>query len=176
MKLLHLPCRIDTKGFTIIEVLVVIIIIGIMAALVKVKYRPLAESLQLKTAANIVKGTIVSARARAMANPSVQCGVYFKTSNPQQMLVFYDNNSNYFYDGSDTIYITSQPLPGRITMENPSDSFPANLGTGGAGYIVVFRGDGSSKWPGSIIVKNSYGKKDTIDVLASTGRVKVKVK
>jgi hypothetical protein len=53
------------------------------------------------------------------------------------------------------------------------DSIPPTGVNGITDSVVVFRGDGSAKNGGKIFVKNKRGQMRIIEVLASTGRVKV---
>ena len=157
-----------SAGFTLIEVVVAIAIAGILAVLAVPNFLKLVEKTKLNAAANTIKRQMLSARTRAIADPYKHCGLAVDVSN-QKTYIFFDSLTPYTINTTDTVnkYTGVFIMPGTIIMSIP---------TGGSGIqnnCVVFRGDGSAKYGGSVQVTNKYNATKTINVVASTGRVKV---
>jgi type II secretory pathway pseudopilin PulG len=146
-------------------------IVAIILVLTAIALPPIGgvvRAMRLRSAVDAVKNQILMARIRAAANPNVHCGVYFDVAQARSM-VFYDrgSGSEYSYEPTgDEVFGTPYELPSGITFSLPA----ANAFTNSA---VVFRGDGSAKYGGSIEVKDADENTRILDVLASTGRVKV---
>jgi prepilin-type N-terminal cleavage/methylation domain-containing protein len=159
----------NQRGFTLPEILVVIIVASILAAVAIPNLVPMVDIIKLRTAANTIKRQLIVARTRALADPTVHVGVYFDLkSTPQTSFIFIDRGSlKDKYDVSDLIYLGNYKLPKDIR-----DSIP--LSGGIVDSAVVFRGDGSAKNGGSIIVKSKRNKIRTITIIPSTGRINIK--
>lgn len=158
------------RGFTIIEVLVVVAITVIIAAAVTPMMLPVVESIQLMTTTNGIKHQLICAKTRALNDSRVHCGVYFDThAESHRVQVFIDNGSpenNGVYDeGSDQLFMPAYILPPAISLA---------IGGAGSGSEIIFRGDGSTKVHGLIItVKTVRNREKRISVLPSTGRIKI---
>jgi type II secretory pathway pseudopilin PulG len=157
-------------GYTIVELLIICVIVGILAAVATPFMSPMVELVKLRTAADTIKRQMIAARTRALSDPNTHVGVYIDQSvTPNQSFIFFDvaGGTAYQYDaGTDPIYMGAYQVPRGI-----SDSIPT---TGGiTNNCVVYRGDGSAKTGGSIILVNRYGRIRTVSVLASTGRIKI---
>jgi len=159
------------RGFTFLEVMVVLLIVGLLAVVFRPSSRPLIEGMRLRSSAFNIKSQILTAKTRAVANPKVHCGVYFDmVSTTHSSLLFFDNGSgsDYRYATGDGLYVAAQKLPKGISFQSYTSSHPDPNAR-----AIVFRGDGSAKYNATIVIKNSYGKTKTIDVLASTGRIRM---
>ena len=153
------------KGITLLEVLVVVLVIAIMGAFAKPPMTRYLRTLEQKNAVVGIRKLVQTARSRAMANPSVHCGVYFDmASKPPKVQLFHDTFApgSYAYDaGRDTPYQQAFTLPKGTTLSIP-DPYPAS---------IIYRGDGSAYLSSKVLVR-SAAFVDTVDVLASTGRVR----
>jgi prepilin-type N-terminal cleavage/methylation domain-containing protein len=163
------------KGFTLLEVCVVIGVAGVLVLIAKPPVKSFLENNNLKIAANMVKNQLVLAKTRALANPDIHAGVYFDTGGcPDTILAFLDDdnssstsrNNNQYTKDKDHILMGAISLPKKDTLKNIS-------GNNGNNDVVVFRGDGSAKKSVSLIVSDNNNRSYTISVLASTGRIKV---
>ncbi len=129
-------------------------------------------TIKLRTAANAIKRQLIIARTRAIADPNIHVGVYIdRRVTPNRSFVFLDLPAgilNHYDWNSDPMYMGQYNAPNGVV-----DSLPPVAAGGITDSVVVFRGDGSAKNGGSIIVKNSLGTIRTISVLPSTGRYKV---
>jgi type II secretory pathway pseudopilin PulG len=145
------------------------LVVGVLAAVAVPYMTPMVGMIKLRTAANSIKRQMIAARTRALSDPRTHVGVYINTS-ANTSLIFFDTVSAtpYQYNASDPIYMGLYTMPTHIW-----DSIPPTAAGGITNNVVVFRGDGSAKNGGAIIVKNNYGAFRTVTVLASTGRVKV---
>lgn len=103
----------QNKGFTIIELLVVISIIAIMSGIVLIDYRSGQQTLALQRATNKLAQDI--RRVQEMAMSARECdicpgggipdgyGIRFKGGEPEHYILFADRNDNQDYDaGADT--------------------------------------------------------------------------
>ena len=150
-------------GFTLLEVMLAIVIVGILAAAAKPSMTRIIHSLRLRSGTTQLKKTLMTAKVRAVADPNVHCGVHFDTTT-QKTKIFFDNGATFdSYDVGDETHMAGPIMPLGVTFQD------SNL----TGSIVLFRGDGSARKSGVIKVTNAIGKVKIIDVLASTGRIKV---
>jgi len=160
------PLRDKRSGFTFIQLMVVLVVMGIMAVSIKPLSKSIAEVMKQRAAVSAVKQTVLAARARAMANPMTHCGVYFGFSSTSPRVRLFEDTDNptaYLYDSTvDGNY----GLPVALSKGVKLDSIP------GYPRYIIFRGDGSAYLSAKIQIKTG-SRIDTLDVLASTGRVKV---
>jgi prepilin-type N-terminal cleavage/methylation domain-containing protein len=156
----------SNSGITMIELITVIVIVGLLAALATPNILPLVDTIKLRTGANTIKRLMIVARTRALSDPNTHVGVGLIDST--QACVFFDvpAGTQYHRDATDPLYLGTYKLPQGIKTIIPSSG-------GITDSVVVFRGDGSAKNGGNIQVKSKRGSIKTINVLASTGRVRV---
>jgi prepilin-type N-terminal cleavage/methylation domain-containing protein len=161
----------NSTGFSLFELCIVIVIIGIMALFARPSIRPFIENIRLRSAVNTTKQHLIVAKTRALGDPNVHAGVFFNaTSVPYSVVAFLDDNpdtvnDNLYTQGKDHILCPSYSLSKSDTLKLISGTNP-----------VVFRGDGSAKASAKFFVYSLVNGKlfgDTISVLASTGRIKI---
>jgi prepilin-type N-terminal cleavage/methylation domain-containing protein len=158
------------SGFTHLEIIVAVIVIGVLAAVAVKPIRGFLERLRMQNAAEGMKHFILNARVRAVSNPNRHCGIVIRLhSNPSiddTLFAFFDKNppDYHFVSGEDELYAAPLVIPkrGKLVSTVPS-GFPTEF---------VFRGDGSANQSAKIVL-NMGAFRDTVDLLASTGRVKV---
>jgi type II secretory pathway pseudopilin PulG len=153
------------SGITLLEIMVVIVIILLLSYLAKAPMARFLKTMEQKNAVIGVKKMMQTARSRAMANPSIHCGVYFDmVSIPPKAILFQDTFApgSYSYDpGKDKSYLAPFELPRGTVLSVPTPYPPA----------VIYRGDGSA-FLSSMLVVRSAVLSDTLEVLASTGRIR----
>ena len=99
-----------TQGFSLLEVLITAAIIGIVTAIVVVRYGAFNNSVLLKSQAYEMALDIREAQVFAVSvRPGSgsfrdQYGMYFDESSPGEYVLFVDSNDNNMYDsGTDTV-------------------------------------------------------------------------
>lgn len=158
----------NKRGFTFLETLVVVVLVGVMAGLAVKPLKGLVQRIKLQNAANGIKHTIMNARLRAVANPNRLCGVELRLGRPgkkDSVFAFLEKNPSdkLYKKGEDSLYLAPFVI-------DSTSKVVARVVSGSS--VIVFRGDGSAT--ASTRLTLSLGNMvDTLDVLASTGRVKV---
>ena len=161
MKISH-----NRRGITVLELTIVTVVIGVIAALAIPQFDKVMERLKLKTAGRDVVSSLRLARSAAVSQKE-QFGVYFDYET-NECILFHDqaNPSSFTYDaGSDSVMLTND-LPGGVHLGYVS--FPNS--------VVIFRPNGSAQASGQAAVysyREGYYGAMTVDVLGSTGRVKL---
>jgi prepilin-type N-terminal cleavage/methylation domain-containing protein len=159
--------KLDQKGVTILELMIVAAAIGVIAAMAVPRFGSVMERLKLKTAGRDVVSSLRLARSNAVSQRD-QYGVYFDYSANQYVL-FRDSDdpSSFTYDPLADSVIIAYDLPGNIHLGYVS--FP--------NVTVVFRPNGSAQASGQAAVysyeEGGAYETMTVDVLGSTGRVKL---
>jgi Tfp pilus assembly protein FimT len=155
----------NTKGITILEMMIIAVVIGITSALAIPRFGQVMDKLKLKTTGRDIVSDLRLVRSNAVSQ-KFQFGVYFDV-NSSQYILFKDvaNLSSFTYDaGSDSVIMT-KTLPGDVNFGYTS--FP--------NCAVIFKPNGSASSSGETQLY-SYGEYYnflTVDVLGSTGRVKL---
>jgi Tfp pilus assembly protein FimT len=173
--LLQLPGCIDRSrrsrlgaGYTLLELLLVVSLAGTAISLATPSVSGFVSHQRLVGCSEAVRGLLIAARTRALANPTVPCGVCFMVDSvPARAVSFFDQNRNGTFDaGSERTYMAAVHTPVGITME-VSDSNTSRC--------VVFRGDGAAKSSGSVLLRAATSARG-IHVLRSTGRVRLETR
>ncbi len=153
----------NQKGFSFIEIMIVVVIIGVMATLAAGQFDIFFRQVRLKAAGKDLLSDLRLARSYAVARRA-QYGIYFD-QNASQYVLFKDvvNPSNYTYDSGDSV-VKTVSLPTIFSLNNCT--FPNTA--------VVYLSTGSASSSGTVDIYNSdLAKYIRTDVLASTGRVKL---
>lgn len=155
-------------GFTVAEILVVLAVAALLAALAARPAARLLDGIKMKNAVNAIRQVTLSARSQAVANPRLHCGVVYRVNagpGPDSVWSFLDRSvppNNVYDPGVDTRYQAPYVLDSKDKVEiawaNPA--------------TVVFRGDGSAYRSAKVAIRLG-SRVDTLDILASTGRVRV---
>ncbi|MBI5746727.1 MAG: prepilin-type N-terminal cleavage/methylation domain-containing protein [Nitrospirae bacterium] len=156
----------NKNGFTLIELMVVLAIIGIMVMIAVPSYIALLPSLRIREASGNLSSALTTARYRSISN-GVEFRVLFDPSaNTYQI----DKGNAYTGSGVWATESAAQTLPPGITYlvsDLPTD--------GGGNYICVFGPDGRMKNFTSnthnIDITNQKGKLYRIQITARTGYV-----
>ena len=153
----------NQKGFTFIELMIVVVIIGIMAALAAGRFDKFLLNQKLKTKGRDLLSSLRLARSYAVARRA-SYGIYFDLNN-RQYILFKDvvNPSSYTYDSGDSV-LKTEPLSNIFSFNNCTFTNTA----------VIYLSTGSASSSGAVDIYNSeLSKYVRVDVLASTGRARL---
>jgi len=154
------------------EMLIVVAILGVMAALATPRLMRMYSRMQLKTAALSIKRQMQTAQGLTIRSKDLRYGIYYNLSTtPNTSQTFIDNypvgNPNSRFDPSG-----DATLNDRISLPTGARFFIPGSG-GIADSVVLFRGNRSAKKFGTLGLTNSRNDTMRVNVLASTGRIRV---
>jgi len=142
----------EARGFTLIEMSVIILLIGIVAAFSIPAYLKLNRSLQLKGAVSNLASQLQLARAKAMATGTPQAFHFAETGFTSDYHVH--NNGAAEPDGQ-------WKLPQNVTF------VWGGLTLGGTPPQVTMTADGRASQSGIVILQTLGGLRDTVNVQLS---------
>lgn len=154
-----------TTGFTLIEVMIVVVIIGIFASMAGPSFSNYIPKMKLRADAREKTNFLRQARSRAISENS-QYGIYFN-DDTNSIAFFKDivspETATYDEDGDslvqDIILCETNVIFDNSTLSND---------------VVVFFSNGSASTSGQIDLLNpEINESFTINILASTGRIKL---
>jgi MSHA pilin protein MshA len=111
----------NQRGFTLIELVVVIIILGILAAFAVPRFMGLDQQARIASV-NSLAGTLRSAAAMAH-------GVYLARGNPANPVTIDGQSINFVNGYPDATTIGNLLAPGTLTTNNLGGAFTNNAGT-----------------------------------------------
>ena len=147
----------DIRGFSIAELMTVVSLIGILAAVGIPSFLSFQPSMRLNGAARELLGKLMWARASAVQNNNTSV-VTFLTDHSFQ--VFNDSNGNGSADADET-----------LTVDLQTDYADVTFIVSGSSSSPVFNGRGTASSDTTVTISNSSGSK-TVEV-RPTGSVKI---
>ncbi len=155
----------SNRGFSIVEMMIVIVIIGIMTGLATPKIGKAYARMKLKAAARDIGSDFRLARSKAISTKE-QYGLYFDQST-RTITIFYDktNPTAYKFESTDSV-VAVDTLPKEYTY----------LATDCTNNVIAFKPSGAAAFSGGGNMTTIATSSDAIcigvaNVLASTGRV-----
>lgn len=153
------------KGFSLIELLLVIVIGGILATVGVPALGGMMKRVKKMGAADEIVESINLARSRAVANPRVNCGVYFDITAGEYVLFFDDNKDNAYTELADRTYDIRNELPQGVELYVVDSAALA-------GNSVLFEGSGDAVVAGGIGVRSSGQQTGTrVYIHQKSGRI-----
>jgi prepilin-type N-terminal cleavage/methylation domain-containing protein len=156
------------KGFSFIEVLVVMVIIGIISTIAVPNMSAMMKSYRLKSAANDLASTLQLARLTAISQ-NANSFITFDTG-AQSYSAFSDNGEGggTLNDGTRS---GTEPIIKALSVRNEYAG-EITLGTPSFGNSNFFTSQGSSNAAGTILLQNSSGESYQV-VISLGGSIKV---
>jgi general secretion pathway protein H len=151
----------DKKGVTLIELIVVMAIIAIGAALVVPNSGVWIPTFRLRTATREIVSTLRAAQMKAVTN-NTRYGVTFDPGSQQIQL--YRDSGGLVADGP------ASSLPTGVTFDSIT-GLPMD-GPGGE-PLVTFFPNSSASASGNITLKNTRDRQKTIQISMTTGRITI---
>lgn len=150
------PRRVGGRGgFTLLEVLVVMLIVGIMAALGMPALQEMIHRSRMEGTARDLAVLVQRARLESIQQ-GVPTVLLIDTTN-HRVRTWVDNDADAELDIGERVLV-EQPLPGTIDVQGPSGTMPIEgFDTDSDGGWVVFRTDGSVEKEGNIHLGDSRG-------------------
>jgi prepilin-type N-terminal cleavage/methylation domain-containing protein len=150
-----------TKGFTLLELMIVLTIFGIMASMASFSYQRYVNNTKLRTAARDLVTNINRMKGKAVANMNVTYTISFnKTAN------------TYTMTNPDTVDGT-QPVEIQLTSSDYGSAYIFSLPGGGSNYTLTFLARGTlNPSSGTLWLKNNRGS-DAKIVFNFTGKTYV---
>ena len=143
----------NKKGVTLIELIVVMVIIGILAAFFAPNIGAWLPNLRLRSAARDIVSTMRTAQMKAVST-NLAYQVLFTL--PANYILRYQNTGNWFDEG------VTQTLPSGVSISAITI----------AGNNAVFNPNSTSS-TGSLTLQNSKGAQRRLTLTPSTGRVTI---
>ncbi|MBI3871598.1 MAG: GspH/FimT family pseudopilin [candidate division Zixibacteria bacterium] len=153
----------NDKGMSMMELMTVVVIIGVMAAMAVPSFMKEMPQIRTKGAVRDVVSSLRTARSMAIST-KVPCGVGFDAKD-SSYFVFLDKNNpqEAKFSAGDSV-VSSNGLSKDITVQY--QTFPNDA--------IVFQPDGSASGSGLVTLTTAdHSLTYTVDVLASTGRVRM---
>jgi type IV fimbrial biogenesis protein FimT len=147
----------DIRGFSIAELMTVVSLIGILAAIGIPSFLSFQPSMRLNGAAREILSRLMWARANAVQNNNTSVVTFLSDHSFQ---IFNDANGNGSADANETITIDLQ-------ADYPNVTFALS----GTSSSPVFNGRGTATTDTTVTISNSSGSK-TVEV-SPTGNVKI---
>ena len=147
----------DIRGFSIAELMTVVSLIGILAAVGIPSFLSFQPSMRLNGAAREVLGRLMWARANAVQNNNTSVVTFL---NDHSFQIFNDANGNGSADAQETITINLQTNYSDVTFT-----------VSGSSSTPTFNGRGTASTDTTVTISNPSGSKTV--AVSPTGNVKV---
>jgi type IV fimbrial biogenesis protein FimT len=147
----------DIRGFSIAELMTVVSLIGILAAVGIPSFLSFQPSMRLNGAAREVLGRLMWARANAVQNNNTSVVTFL---NDHSFQIFNDANSNGSADANETITINLQ-----------TDYSDVTFTVSGSSSTPTFNGRGTASTDTTVTISNPSGSKTV--AVSPTGNVKI---
>ena len=153
----------NSRGITLIELVIVVVIISVIAAMGIPQFGKVVPRLEFKSASRDIVSDLRLVRSLAIAQRT-QVGLYFN-SEQRQYVIFKDmvNLPAFTYEVGDSVIRT-------VTLDQNLSISSCTF----TNYAIIFKPDGSASTTGNVVVGYNQGSDlANVNVLASTGRVKL---
>jgi type II secretion system protein H len=161
-------CQLNQKGFSVVEVLVVSVLIGVICTIAVPNMSVMMKTNQLRSAANDLASALQLARITAISQ-NANSVMKFNTGN--QSYLFFSDNGTGGGTANDGVQSGTEPTIKTINIPNEYSN-QVTMSTPSFGATNYFNSQGICSQSGSITLQNSSGESRQI-VIAQGGSIKV---
>ena len=160
------------RGFTLFELVLVVLILGIIAAALVPPIASNIRSPRLKTASNVLAADIEFCESECIAQPNAPRVISFSTANNTYTLLDFNAGTAITYPGDGTSYVNDFSTGRNAQLSGVT--LTSVVSGGSAVALVTFNSYGKPLLTSDLVITLSYNSQTlTVTVNATTGDISI---